>query len=63
MKKWYQSKTLWFNILTVLVGTVGELTNVITMDAKTAQIFAAVLAVGNFILRFLTTTSIASKPS
>jgi hypothetical protein len=60
-KVWWKSKTLWFNIITVLVGVIGQVTDVFTLDAKTSQIFAGILAVGNFLLRFLTETPVTTS--
>jgi hypothetical protein len=60
MKNWWQSKTLWFNFLTAVVGVVGDLTNQIKFDAKTGAIFSIILVVGNSLLRFLTTQPIGT---
>ena len=62
MKKWYQSKTLWFNILTAAVAVIGQVTNTIPLSASAMKIFAVVLAVGNMLLRLITTTSIGTPP-
>lgn len=59
-KVWWKSKTLWFNIITVLVGVIGEVTDVFTLNAQVSKIFAGILAVGNFILRFLTETPVTT---
>lgn len=55
MKKWYQSWTVWFNVILVLVATVAELGNVIPIPQ---DILVFVAGVGNFILRLKTTKGI-----
>lgn len=59
-KPWYTSKTLWFNIVTVIVAVVGDVTKAFTFTGQTAEIFAGVLSVGNIILRFLTNSALTS---
>ena len=57
MKAWWKSKTLWFNVVSLLVGVAGAVAPV----AKTEWViiaFTAFIAVGNGVLRFLTDTSI-----
>lgn len=52
-KPFWQSKTFWFNAITILVGVLGQVTSLFTFSAQTNSIIAGVLAVGNTILRFL----------
>lgn len=59
-KLWYQSKTVWFNIGTILVVVAAELTPLLGLfDAQTeAALTPLVLlaaAVGNILLRAVTT--------
>ena len=51
-KKWYESRTLWFNVVGLVVVVLEYLGTVdvpVSMEALTGA-----LAVGNFILRFRT---------
>lgn len=61
MKSWYLSKTLWFNIITLIIGIIGQATEIFPMDAQTAKVFALIIAAGNFILRFMTSEPIVMK--
>lgn len=58
MKSWLQSKTIWFNLITIIVTVLGQITNVITLDKKALEIIGLIVLVGNTILRFLTTEAI-----
>lgn len=57
MKKWYQSKTLWFNIIGLVVAAAAEFSNAFP-NGQVAKIAGIVLTVGNIILRLITTTAI-----
>jgi len=57
MKSWWQSKTLWFNILGLLIAAAGELSTAFP-SGQVAKISAFVLTIGNIILRLMTTTTI-----
>jgi len=59
-KPFWQSKTLWFNVITVIVAVVGDLTKTFNFTGTTAEIFAGVLSVGNILLRLLTSTSLTT---
>ena len=48
MKKWYESKTLWFNILATVVLTASYLGNV---NPSISAVAVGVAGVGNIILR------------
>lgn len=50
MKKWYQSKTVWFNIVTTIVGVVTFLQGQPTF-AEFAPWLVLVAGIGNLILR------------
>jgi len=60
MKKWYRSKTLWFNAivaaLVALEASLGQLSSFI--PANWYAILAIILPVGNAILRVISTTGI-----
>ena len=59
--KWYQSKTVWFNVLMTIIGVTTLLQSVATFD-KYAQALVLISAVGNVILRvWFTSTNIASQ--
>lgn len=55
-KQWYESKTLWFNILTVIAAilAVPEITSLI--PAEWLKYIVAVNALGNIILRIFSTS-------
>ena len=62
MKPVIQSKTLWFNFLSIMLGIGASLKPElvpIPVDANFWKWLATALMVGNTILRFLTTTAIA----
>jgi len=61
-KPWYQSKTLWFNIIGLVVAAAGEFSNAFP-SGQVAKISGFVLTIGNIILRLITTTQIAPKPN
>lgn len=50
-KPWYQSKTLWFAVLTGLSGIIAALES----QFPTAGILVSIASVVNIILRFATT--------
>jgi hypothetical protein len=60
MKKWYQSKTLWFNVL-VAVGTAIEASLSLIQGYFVPRVFFAIIGVTsgvNVLLRFISTTAI-----
>lgn len=57
MKKWFESKTVWFNIIGLIVAAAGEFTNAFP-SGQVAKIAGFVLTIGNIILRLLTHTAI-----
>jgi hypothetical protein len=62
MKNWYQSKTMWFNIIGLVVAAAGEFSNAFP-TGQVAKISAFVLTIGNIFLRLITTTQIGTdKP-
>jgi len=54
-KKWWQSKTLWFNAVTVVVYIAQNLSGVSWVSS---EVLLTILAVGNGILRWMTTKGI-----
>lgn len=59
MKPWYTSKTVWFNIVTFVIGLFAIPSVVQLVPSVALPILAIVNPVGNYVLRFLTTTAIA----
>lgn len=59
-KKWYLSKTLWFNIISGIVALLAlpEFISLITEDAL--PYIALITALGNMILRGITTAPLKS---
>ena len=61
--KWYQSKTVWFNIVITIVGIVASLQGAKIFD-NYADVFVVITLVGNVILRvWFTNSNISSTPS
>ncbi|MBL1322173.1 MAG: hypothetical protein COA63_014110 [Methylophaga sp.] len=65
MKKWYQSKTMWFNtlaqVVTILTVVLQYLDQLGLTDAQTAVLaitFNIIVTVGNQILRKVTKTGL-----
>ena len=59
VKKWWKSKTIWFNILSAIAFIVGGiLTQGIFSDPIATKIFAVVLILVNLGLRFVTDTGV-----
>lgn len=58
MKKWYTSKTIWFNIITIVLGIIQVISN---SYAIPSEILATINGVGNLILRVITSTSITNN--
>ena len=54
MKKWYTSKTLWFNILALVVLVAGSFGYTGELPAEWAVFAPAIVALVNFVLRFVT---------
>lgn len=49
-KKWYESSTVYFNIIVTIIGVATSFQGIATFD-KYAQVLGAVTVVGNIILR------------
>lgn len=60
MKKWYLSKTIWANLLTLLVGVLGYLigNEVVQEYPSIISVFVALQGFMNIILRLVTTKEI-----
>jgi hypothetical protein len=60
MKKWYKSKTLWFNVA-LAIGAAVESSLSLIQGNFDSRVFLAIIALTsgvNVILRFLTTTGV-----
>ena len=55
MKKWFQSKTIWFNAVLFVVPLVVD---GLTSLSLPPDVLAAVVAIGNVVLRIVTNASI-----
>jgi hypothetical protein len=62
MKSVFASKTVWFNVLTVLIAVIGTIIDSNFLSPNILKILGLVSAVGNVILRFLTTQPISFNP-
>jgi hypothetical protein len=60
VKKWFESKTLWFNIITLVLGVTGAVVGIIRSE-EWIIILAVVNALGNGILRIWFTESAIVK--
>jgi len=59
IKKWWKSKTIWFNVLSAIAFVIGGiLTQGIFSDPVATKIFAVVLILVNLGLRFVTDTGV-----
>lgn len=63
MKKWWKSKTVWFNIATALIAAGNELAPLLQiMETATAESVRIVLimasSTGNMVLRIVTSTKV-----
>ena len=57
-KKWYLSKTVWFNALAFLVAVLGSFGYTGELDPRLEQFVLPVVFLINLILRFVTSKSI-----
>ena len=57
-KKWYHSRTLWFNVLTGVIGVSTILITEGRLSKEVASGLATFVTIGNIILRILTTKPI-----
>lgn len=61
-KPWYQSKTIWLNVIAVAVFVVTGLGAMPGIDPSWAPWFGFAVAVLNFVLRMITNQPIAGSP-
>ena len=56
VKKWYQSKTIWFNVLSFVVSSLTALVNGewIQENPESAAIVSGAIAIINIVLRKIT---------
>ena len=54
-KKWFKSKTIWFNIISILIAIGGYFSGVVDINAG---LTAGIIAAFNLGLRFVTETPI-----
>lgn len=59
-KKWYQSKTIWLNIITGVLAILALPEFISLLPVSELPYVALVNAVGNAILRMINTTTISS---
>lgn len=61
MKKWYESKTLWLNGLTLLAALLAmpELSAAVGGHVEALMVIQSAV---NIVLRFVTSTAIGSEP-
>jgi hypothetical protein len=53
-KKWYLSKTFWFNVVAVVVMILGAFGYTGEVPEEWAAIVPAIVAIVNLVLRFIT---------
>ncbi len=58
MKKWFNSKIIWFNILTLVATSTGWAVGFLTTYPKTVVALMLASAVSNILLRFITKSKI-----
>ena len=57
MKKWYESKTIWLNLIGLAIAAATELTGAFP-SGTVAKVSGFVLTIGNIILRLVTSATI-----
>jgi len=56
-KKWWESKTIWLNVIGLVIAAAGELSTAFPVG-QVAKISAFVMTIGNIILRLTSTKTI-----
>ena len=56
-RKWFQSKTVWLNVVVTLVAVLGLVSGHLSATGPASQILAAIIALANIILRVWLTGS------
>lgn len=59
-KPWYKSKTIWLNVVTVLIVALTAISREMSLTAVQLEIIAVVVAVLNIALRVITDRPVAS---
>jgi hypothetical protein len=57
MKKWYESRTIWVNVLTLLALILGAIAQWPELQQYSPQVLGA-LSIINIVLRFATTVGV-----
>jgi hypothetical protein len=60
MKKWFASKTLWINAITLLATSAGWLAGMLSAYPEVVAGLVLVQALVNIVLRLITTEAIAA---
>jgi len=62
-KVWYESKTIWINILTMLLGIIGVITGseLIADNPKLVAAFVMAAGIINLALRAITTKPVSTR--
>jgi hypothetical protein len=60
-KNWWLSKTVWFNVITLIIGVVGAVVGVVRSEVWIISL-TAINALGNGILRIWFTDTPIAKP-
>lgn len=58
-KGWLQSKTMWFNIFSIVAGGAGYLSDALSSHPTFVCVLVILQAVGNLILRKMTVKPVA----
>jgi hypothetical protein len=61
-KPWYQSKTIWLNIISGIVAILTQANIIAILPPSKLPLVAAITAVANIVLRLITDTTIGVKP-
>jgi len=59
MKKWYASKTLWFNIAALIFAVLGNFGYTGNLPAEWALFVPAIVAIVNMVLRLITNKAVS----
>jgi len=62
MKKWYQSKTIWTNVIMGALAVISQVSNVFPI-ASHPQAWVLTTSVLNIILRLITSQPIGATPT
>jgi hypothetical protein len=63
-KPWYTSRTVWFNVISLMVAAAGLLLDPsLALDQRVVAVATGVVTIGNMALRMLTSRPIAGTPA